>query len=206
MEAGFKSRAGRSAGLVLAAGESRRLGTPKQLLPMKGLPMLGLVLAKACASELDEVVLVLGAYATRIVREIPLGRARVVVNHAYRSGMSSSLQTGLDALGDDVQRLMVILGDQPDISEVVIDELLKLHAVAGLPAAALSVEGVLQPPVVLDRSLWDEVRALRGDVGCRAVIRDRSEDVVVLPRVRRAGYPTDIDTIGDYQRFSGTAE
>jgi molybdenum cofactor cytidylyltransferase len=203
---GLQSPGGSSAGLVLAAGGSRRLGQPKQLLPVEGHPLLGLVLAKVCASALDEVVLVLGAHADEILAAVDLGRARIVVNRDYAAGMSSSLRAGVGALGDQVERLVVILGDQPDISAVLIDELLELQTSSGLSAAALSLEGMLHPPVVLDRSLWDDLRQLQGDVGCRAVIRGRPEQVAPLPHVGRRGHPTDIDTIDDYQQLIGSAD
>ena len=195
MTRGLQSPSGSSAGLVLAAGGSRRLGQPKQLLPVEGHPLLGLVLAKVCASDLDEVVLVLGAHAEEILAAVDLGRARIVVNRDYASGMSSSLRAGVEAMGD-----------QPDISAVLIDELLDLQTSSGLPAAALRLGGMLHPPVVLDRSLWDDLRQLQGDVGCRAVIRGRPEQVAALPHVGRKGHPADIDTIDDYQQLIGAAD
>jgi len=122
---------GRTVGLVLATGGSRRLGRPEQLLPVGWQPLLGPVLPKVCSFELNEVGLVLGADAEEILAAIDLSRARVVVNGDYPSGTSSSLRTGVESLGD-----------QPDISAALIDELLELQASSGLPAAAISREGL----------------------------------------------------------------
>lgn len=196
--------AGASAGLVLAAGGSRRLGRPKQLLPVEGRPLLELVLTRVCASKLDEVAVVLGAHAEEISRAVGLGRSRVILNPDYHKGMSSSLRAGVLSLGKGVSRLVVILGDQPDISATLIDELLSLHQESGLPAAALSLEGMLHPPVVLNRSLWGELLELEGDVGCRAVIRGRPDLVAALPFAGRQGHPVDIDTLADYQHLLDT--
>src|SRR5207253_5508497 len=85
----------RSAGVVLAAGSSTRMGSPKQLLPIDGRPLLELVVARACASSLDEVLVVLGANADAILGRIDLGRAAVVRNPDHASGMASSLRAGL---------------------------------------------------------------------------------------------------------------
>ena len=190
-----------AAGVVLAAGASRRMGRPKQLLPVNGRPLLELVLAHAGGSRLDEVIVVLGAHADEIRERIDPGRARTVVNPDHASGMASSLRLGLASLGDDVQRAVVILGDQPAISAALLDQLLDLQGSSGLPAAALSFEGLLHPPVVLGRELWGDLASLEGDVGCRAVIRARPELVAALPAVGGGLHPLDVDTPEDYDRL-----
>src|SRR5215471_14135527 len=92
-------RGTRSAGVVLAAGASRRMGRAKQLLPVDGRPLLELVLAHAGGSRLDEVLVVLGAHVDEILERIDLGRAQVVVNPDHATGMASSLRLGLASLG-----------------------------------------------------------------------------------------------------------
>jgi molybdenum cofactor cytidylyltransferase len=190
-----------STGVVLAAGSSRRMGSPKQLLPIRGRPLLEIVVAQACASRLDDVLVVLGAAAHEIQAGVDLGRARVLVNPDHASGMASSLRAGLAALGDDVDRAMVILGDQPDVSARLFDRLLELQEETGLPAAALSFNGLLHPPVVLRRELWGDLMALEGDVGCRAVIRARPELVAKLQSEADLNHPVDLDTPDDYRRL-----
>jgi molybdenum cofactor cytidylyltransferase len=192
----------RSAGVVLAAGSSRRMGSPKQLLLIDQRPLLEVVVAKVCESQLDEVVVVLGAAADEIRGGVDLGRARVLFNPDHASGMASSLRAGLAALGAGVDRAMVILGDQPKISGRLLDSLLDLQEDSGLPAAALSFGGLLHPPVVLERRLWGDLLALEGDVGCRAVIRARPELVAKLQAEQDLGHPVDIDTTADYERFT----
>lgn len=191
----------KSAGLVLAAGSSRRMGRPKQLLPVDGQPLLALVTSRVCASQVGEVLVVLGGNAAEIQAAVDLGRARVVLNPDHSVGMSSSLRAGVAALERDVQRVVIVLGDQPDVSAEIIDTLLNLHESSGLAAAALSIDGLLHPPVVLGRSLWPELATLEGDVGCRAVVRGRPEQVAALPYAGRTGHPVDIDTPEDYQRW-----
>ena len=190
-----------SAGVVLAGGSSTRMGSPKQLLPIGGRPLLELVVGQACGSSLDEVVVVLGANADAVIAGVDLGRARVVRNPDHASGMSSSLRAGLAAVDGGVDRAVVILGDQPEISPALLDRLLDLQASSGLPAAALSFGGLLHPPVVLERELWGDLRSLEGDVGCRALIRARPELVAPLPAGVDARHPVDVDTPEDYQRL-----
>jgi molybdenum cofactor cytidylyltransferase len=194
-----------SSGLVLAAGGSRRMGRPKQLLPVNGRPLLGVVVSQVCASRLDEVVVVLGGHAEEIAAVVDMGRARAVVNPDYAAGLSSSLQAGIAAMGEEVERVIIVLGDQPDVSSSLLDTLLDLQETSGRPAASLSFDGLLHPPVVLDRSLWSGLAELQGDVGCRALIRGRPELVAALPMVGRTGHPIDIDTLDDYHELVGDA-
>src|SRR5580692_4173536 len=175
------------------------MGEPKQLLPVHGRPLLEAALAAACESQLDEVVLVLGAHADDIRRSVRLGRARVVVNPHYVEGMSTSLKAGIAALGPNVGRAMVLLGDQPDITAEVVDRLLEAQTASGLPAAALSFDGLLHPPVVLARELWRDIEALEGDVGCRALVRAHPELVAAVAADRPGGHPVDIDTREDFE-------
>lgn len=190
-----------SAGIVLAAGSSRRMGRPKQLLDVGGKPLLELIVNQANASGLDEVLVVLGAEADQIRKRVDFGRAFVIINRDHATGMASSLRAGIAALDDEIDRTVVILGDQPAVTSSMLDELVDLQERSGLPAAALSFDGLLHPPVVLARALWPDLTALEGDVGCRALIRQRPELVATLPAEGGHKHPTDIDTPEDYERL-----
>ncbi len=192
---------GKSAGVVLAAGGSSRMGSPKQLLPVHGRPLLELVVSEVSASRLDQVLVVLGANAAELLRRVRLGRTQPVVNPDHAAGMSSSLKAGLRALPADIERATIILGDQPAVSAALLDELLDLQESSGRPAAALSFDGLLHPPVLLGRELWADLMSLEGDVGCRRLIRARPELVAALPVRGDSHHPVDVDTPEDYQRL-----
>jgi CTP:molybdopterin cytidylyltransferase MocA len=190
-----------SAGLILAAGSSRRMGSPKQLLLLDGRPLLQVVVEKACASKLDNVVVVLGAAADEIRPRVDFGRAGILFNPDHATGMASSLKAGLVYLSTGVDRVVVMLGDQPGVDAPLLDQLLELQETSGLPAAALSFNGLLHPPVVLERELWGDLMSLEGDVGCRAVIRARPELVARVPVEGDLKHPVDLDTPEDYARI-----
>jgi molybdenum cofactor cytidylyltransferase len=193
--------AGAAAGVILAAGASRRMGQPKQLLEVGGRPLLEKVVAAACAAHLDDVVVVLGARAEEIEASVDFGRARVVLNPEHEQGMSTSLRAGIASLAPEVSRALVILGDQPDVNAALLDRLLDLQEASGLPAAALSFEGLLHPPMVLIREWWAGLEALEGDVGLRAVVRAHPELVAALPAEQSGGHPIDIDTPEDFKKL-----
>jgi len=90
--------------VVLAAGDSRRMGQTKQLLPLGGRTLLDTVLAAARGARLDELVLVLGAEAERIAAAVDTAGARVVVAADHAEGMGASLRAGVGALGPEVER------------------------------------------------------------------------------------------------------
>jgi CTP:molybdopterin cytidylyltransferase MocA len=191
----------RIAGVVLAAGGSRRMGRPKQLLEIRGRPLLEQVVAAACASRLDEVVVVLGADATRLRERVRWGRARTLVNPDADAGMSTSLRAAIAGLTAEVAAAMIILGDLPWLRPESVDRLIEAWEVAGRPVTASRIAGVLQPPVLVTRALWPAIGELRGDVGLRAVIRSRPELVTAVD-VTVATAAVDVDTPDDWRRAS----
>jgi molybdenum cofactor cytidylyltransferase len=187
----------RTAGVVLAAGASRRMGRTKQLLPLGASTLLGTVLASALGAHLDEVVLVLGADADLIAAAVDTAEVRIVVAADHAEGMGASLRTGVAALGPEVERVAVLLGDQPRVTPELVDAVLDRHLRSGLPAAAVSAGGVLQPPVVVDRRLWPRLLAARGDSGLRSVLR---ADPGMVATLSVEGVTVDVDTPDDYRR------
>src|SRR5918994_6265325 len=108
-------------GLILGAGASQRFGPPKQLLPFRDTTMLGWVVHQAQrAAGLDEVVVVLGRAADEIRERVDFGAARVVENPVFTEGCASSYRAGLAALDSHADAIMIILGDQPEITPGII--------------------------------------------------------------------------------------
>lgn len=193
----------RTSGVVLAAGSSRRMGRTKQLLPLGASTLLGTVLATARSSRLDELVLVLGAEAEVIAAAVDTTGLRVVVAADHAEGMGASLRAGVGALGPEVERVAVLLGDQPRVTAELVDAVLDRHLESGLPAAAVSAGGVLQPPVVVDRRLWPELLTAHGDSGLRSVLRAVPGKVATL---LVEGVTVDVDTPDDYRHMLTTEE
>lgn len=192
------------AGIVLAAGESRRMGGPKQLLSTGGETLLGRVLVEVLNSCLAPVVLVLGFESNRIVSSLGSLRnhpkLRVVENPRFQEGMSTSLIAGLASVEHDRDHIMVLLGDMPHVTSGLMDRLCKETIASGFPLGAVTVRGRRSLPVVIGRPFYEEVRGLTGDVGARGLFQ-RHPDRVCRVETEGEFDDTDIDTPEDFARF-----
>ena len=160
--------------VLLAAGGSRRLGRPKQLLRERGRPLLlRAVDAARAAAPGAPLIIVLGAHRARLrlVLRRAAPTALVVANSGWAEGLASSLNAGLDAVPSGVRAILVQLVDQPRVDADALRRLLTAwRRRPGAPAAA-RYENHAGVPAVLPRTSWRAVRALRGDSGARALLR-----------------------------------
>ncbi len=185
------------AGVILAAGRSLRLGRPKQLLMWRGRPLLQHVIEAAAASNLAELVVVLGHEADRIseVLSLPEG-ARLAHNPDYRNGQASSLRVGLTALSDDSHAAAILLSDNPFVTAALIDRVLEEFELSSAPVVRPRFRDVPGHPVVASRSEWEHWK-LAGDEGARSLLELSSVHELHLDDVMF----TDIDTWNDYQEL-----
>jgi len=183
--------------VVLAAGSSRRLGSPKQLLDLGGRPLLQHVIDAAAEAGAERIVVVLGHAEPEIRAAIALPRgAVVVVNPDFATGQASSLRVGIGTLSPPVNRAVVVLGDQP----LVTAQAIQAVAEAPGPLARATYGGMPGHPVAFDRALWPELRAVEGDRGARDVLTAHAREVVA---VEMGGDPPgDVDTDEDFQRLT----
>ncbi|HWB90127.1 MAG TPA: nucleotidyltransferase family protein [Acidimicrobiia bacterium] len=186
-----------TAAVVLAAGGSTRLGRSKQLEPWGESNLLGHVLARTFEFPVDEVWVILGHDAERILAESDLGDAYVVENLEWEEGIASSLRVGLDALTrlSRCEIALIVIGDQPDIPVEVVEELLASHQRSGKPVSIPKYRYTRGNPVLVDRSLWARVMSLEGDDGAQRLWQAHPEWVneVWFP----GSAPRDVDTEAD---------
>lgn len=186
------------AAIVLAAGSSSRMGQPKALLPLLGKPLLVHSLDTLRASPVDEIVLVVGAEANRIRGAVTLEKIRVIVNSEYASGMSSSIRAGCRAVSPSAGAFLIVLADQPLVAVATVDALVSRYRVARPRILVPTYRGVRGNPVLLDRSLSQEIEAVRGDIGCRGVVAAHAAEVLEVP-VDDPGILLDVDTPEDLE-------
>lgn len=191
------SASGTIEGIVLAAGMSRRLGRPKQLLEIEGKPLIVHVVERALASRLDAVTVILGHEADRIRAAISDYDVAVSVNPDYAAGQSTSLIAGVDALVAGTDAIVVLLADQPGISVATIDALIDQRRRTRSPIVMTAYGDVRSHPVLFGAETFAELRAITGDRGARDVIRAYGERVETVPDPRTSP-PPDLDTEAAY--------
>jgi molybdenum cofactor cytidylyltransferase len=191
--------------IVLAAGGSRRLGRPKQLVSWRGRPLLQGVVDAVAAWPADVRIVVLGSSAEEILDAVDFGDAIVAINEDWEEGIASSIRVGFDILSRDstMHRAFVALGDQPEIPADVPQRLLEAAEWSDRPATVPVYRYERANPVLFDRRIWPRLMALEGDHGASDFLRSHPE-LVEEVRVDHVP-PRDVDTEEDAADLGGDA-
>ena len=184
-------------GIVLAAGAATRFGSPKQLAPFDGRPLLQHPLDALAAAGIDDVVVVLGAEAGAIKAAITWRGERRLVNERPQDGLASSLRVGLEAAAEDptVEAVLVVLGDQPGLRREVIEAIAAGAAATDRPIVRPRYARDGAPnPVLVRRAAWSLAAGLEGDRGLGPLLAAHPE---LVHEVAVAGSIPDVDTPAD---------
>lgn len=190
--------------VILAAGASRRLGRPKQLVLFKGETLLNRAIFAACDAGAAPVLVVLGANFEEIVVTLPLAEVMLVHNEQWETGMASSIHAGmrtLQAAVPDADAVLLLTCDQPRLSAAHLRELMEASGKSGaVRMAASKYAGTRGTPAVLPRYAFAELKALQGDKGARSILTNPSHAVV---DVAFPGGEFDVDEPEDLDRLIG---
>jgi molybdenum cofactor cytidylyltransferase len=189
------------AGLVLAAGGSRRLGRPKQLLPFGDATLLDHTVAAARACDFDQLLVAVGGEADAVRARVNLAEADVVVNPGFGTGCSSSIAVAVDALDPAATVLVLMLGDQPGVGPETVQRLLAGRGDA--PLAVCRYDDGRGHPFAFSRAVFDDLRALHGDKAVWRMLERRPDDVAEVPVA--GPVPLDVDTWEDYEAVVAAA-
>lgn len=187
---------GPTAAVVLAAGASTRLGTPKQLLELDGRPLVRRAVDAAGAAGCDPVVAVLGAGAPAIEAALRGSGARCVVNTDWAQGMAGSIRCGIAALPEEADAVVILPCDQPAVSAGLLVRLRAAQRESGKPMAACAYAGTLGPPALFVRACFPALRSLQGDAGARSLLASARDDVATIDFPEGA---LDVDTPEDWR-------
>jgi molybdenum cofactor cytidylyltransferase len=188
---------GRVAGIVLAAGESSRLGVPKQLIPWRGRPLVWHAVQAAQRAGLSPIVVVVGAWGDQVRMALEGEPVKLVDNPVWQAGQSTSVRLGLAEVEAQAEAAVFMLSDTPLVTGELIQQLLHTHQRTLAALVAPRAGGRRANPVLFDRRTFVDLRELEGDQGGRALFElyqpawvDWDESVLL-----------DLDTTEDLRRL-----
>ena len=169
------------AAVILSGGASRRMGSPKALLPYQGRPFLEHLLDITKHPRIGARRVVLGADAGPIIKEIALPHDEIVVNHEWEQGQLSSVHAALRSLPPDTEGILLCPVDHPLVSAALVDELIDAFDKTGAPIVVPLYEGRRGHPVIFSSVLYEELRNAPMEKGARAVVWAHKDEVAEVP-------------------------
>ena len=185
--------------IILAAGSSSRLGYPKQLVEFRGIPLLQHSIKVAESLKLDTKILVLGAKAEVIEKEIDGSNFVVVINENWEEGMGTSISKGVaEALKTEkeLDHILVLLSDQPFVSKENIQDLIQGQLDSNKPATFSEYVGEVGVPAIFSREVFPELQKLKKDQGAKKLILNNE---ISFETVKFEGGNFDVDTAEDVE-------
>jgi CTP:molybdopterin cytidylyltransferase MocA len=181
--------------IVLAAGASRRFGSPKQLVRFEGQLLIQRVIAAATELVGSAVSVVLGAHAAEITANLPPGTASIVINRGWQEGIGSSIRLAVSRLPGACDGVLVMLGDQPMVGSASLNRLAAAWRRQPRSIVASRYGAVTGVPAIFPRWCFSDLSALRGDQGARVLLSRYGDHVVRLSHPEAAvdiDYPEDL--------------
>lgn len=185
--------------VVLAAGASRRMGSPKQLLEWGSRSLLERALLSARSVLNERVIVVLGAHAESIQAAIDLGPATAIVNPDWQEGMASSIRAGVRALPASASAVLLLLADQPLINAVHLQKLLQGWQSAPLQIAASQYHRSIGVPALFPAQFFGHLLTLEGDQGAKPLLMQFENSLLKIPLPEAE---LDIDSREDFDHLT----
>ena len=197
-------RAGRIAGVVLAAGTSSRMGKNKLLLEFGGTTVLRRAVATALEAELDPVLVVLGHESDRARAELADMPCAAVINEEYARGMNTSVKAGIAAVPPDAAGAVLMLADMPLVDTAMLRALVDAYRGCDAPLIVSTYAEVIAPPILYGRELFGELLALDAEACGKRVVKQHRDDAIELRWPISA--LTDLDVPEDVARVRAAVE
>jgi len=170
--------------LILAAGASRRLGQPKQLVKFKGETLIRRITKEAIASKVGNVNVVTGSNSDEVTDQISDLEVRVIYNKEWEEGMGSSIRNGLRDILEhqpNTNSIIIIMVDQPFVSTTHIQKLAKAYDPSRPMIVASAYASTFGVPVLVDNFYFDMLKGLKGDEGGKKIFVNYLKNIVEIP-------------------------
>jgi molybdenum cofactor cytidylyltransferase len=185
--------------IILAAGQSSRLGQPKQLLKYQSKTLLQHAINTAKQSSAKSTIVVLGSGVEQILNTIDTNGLHIIKNDDWQSGIASSISYGVKSLQniDPMPDAVILMTcDQPFVSSDLLNELIAKQKETGKLIIASQYDGTIGIPALFHKSLFEQLTALKGDSGAKKLMEQNRDDVTTVPFPKGG---IDIDTLDDYE-------
>jgi molybdenum cofactor cytidylyltransferase len=169
------------AAVILSGGASRRMGSPKALLPYQGRPFLEHLLEVTHHPKIGVRRVVLGAHAEPIAKAIHLHADEIVINEDWEAGQLSSIRMALRSLPENTEGMLLCLIDHPLVSAALVDDLIERFSATGKPIVLPVYEGRRGHPVIFSSAMYGELLTAPMETGARAVVWAHTADVEEVP-------------------------
>ena len=186
-------------GIILGAGESRRMGTLKQLLPFGSKTVIETVIDAFMLSDISEVILVLGHQSRQISEALGSLDVKIAINERYMEGMLSSIQCGIRLASDSSEAFMIGLGDQPSILPDDVNRLIGYFRISNKGIVLPVYNGRRGHPVIIHKKYRDDIYNLDPEIGLRHLMQKYPEDICYLDWASDS-IARDMDKPEDYER------
>jgi molybdenum cofactor cytidylyltransferase len=185
--------------IILAAGESKRMGFPKMLLTFNGKSMLENVISNVKKSGVENTMVVLGAYSESLKDMVVRASVQYCLNDNYKDGMLSSVKCGFRNLPSDFDTVLVFQGDQPMITPEVVSSVIEAYRLSGKGIVIPVYKKKRGHPVLIDKKYRNEIDKLDAREGLRSLAYQFSDDVLEV-ETKVSGILRDFDTFEDYNK------
>lgn len=184
--------------VILAAGASSRMGTPKQLLPFQTDTLLGTVIKNATHTRIETIYCVVGANSSEIKKSHQQYAITFITNSDFKAGLSSSIQSAVQFIAEnkpDIEAILVLLGDQPFVSSEYMQLYIDLHLKHPEQRIATAYKNNTGVPAVFPKKYFGRLQKLEGDRGAKELLNTIPDTFVVKLPMEAL---TDIDTHKEY--------
>ena len=185
--------------IILAAGNSSRMGEPKQLMKFKSKTFLQHIIEESKEANLNPVICVTGYQSDQISKAIAGMNVIIVNNGQWSEGMGTGISAGIkEALQSDLDSVILAVSDQPYVSSGLFAKMLTLKDKSGKKIVASSYAGTLGTPVLFDKEYFNQLISLHGNQGAKNIVHMNMSDVCTVKFEKGS---IDIDTKEDYEKL-----
>ncbi len=188
--------------IILAAGESSRLGNIKQLLHFNGRTLLQHVIDEATKAGVQPILVITGANATKISASIDDdSKVNILVNENWQEGISSGIVAGVHkmvSLNESIKKIIIAVCDQPFVTSALFEQLDQMQDKSRKPVVACTYADTVGTPALFTEKYFDQLLDLKGDEGAKKILKNNRQDVATIDFPKG---DIDIDTQKDYEKL-----